>query len=86
MMVDHITRQQFVQGLSRLGIEVAHDDLEVLLKKYDDDGEGSVNYVAFSRDVDASEIFSDRTRISSQDKFSGGFRSPKVHAYILRAL
>ena len=60
MMVDHVTRQQFVQGLSQLGVEPSPDDLELLLKKYDDDGEGNVNYVNFARDVDPTETFSDR--------------------------
>merc|ERR1719238_2375788 len=63
MMVDRITRQQFVQGLSRLGIEPSDADLELLFKKYDDSGEGSVNYVAFSTDVDATETFSGRERL-----------------------
>lgn len=84
MMVDHITRQQLVQGLSRLGIDLPQDDLEILFKKYDDDGEGSVNYVSLTRDIDATETFSDRSMASMKDSFLGGFRSPKVHEHALR--
>ena len=41
-MIDHVTRQQFVQGLSRLGIEPSASEIELLCKKYDDDGIGSL--------------------------------------------
>ena len=63
IMVDHCTRQQFVQGLSRLGIEPNAADLDLLFRKYDDLAEGSVNYVAFSVDVDPTETFSTRERL-----------------------
>jgi len=90
MMVDRITRQQFVQGLSRLGIEPQASDLELLFKKYDDAGEGAVNYVTFTTDVDATETFSDRMRMPpspvAQTTFYGGFRSPKVHEELLRSM
>ena len=87
MMVDRCTRQQFVQALSRLGIEPEATDLELLFKKYDDAGEGAVNYVAFTTDVDATETFSSRDRKPNspvaQTSFFGGFRSPKVHEALL---
>jgi len=90
MMVDRITRQQFVQGLSRLGIEPSDDDLELLFKKYDDAGEGAVNYVAFSTDVDSTETFSSRERMAHSpvpnSTFYGGFRTPKVHEELLRSM
>ena len=90
IMVDRVTRQQFVQGLSRLGIEPQTSDLELLFKKYDDAGEGAVNYVAFSRDVDPTETFSDRKRqphsAVPQTTFYGGFRKPKVHEALLKAM
>ena len=79
-MIDHVTRQQFVQGLSRLGLEPAPDELALLFKKFDDDGVGNVNYVAFARAVDALETFSDRNKaaIAKRATFYGGFRKPKV--------
>jgi len=90
MMVDRVTRQQFVQGLSRLGIEPQASDLELLFKKYDDAGEGAVNYVAFATDVDATETFSSRTRQPSSPvaatTFYGGFRKPKVHEELLKSM
>ena len=90
MMVDRITRQQFVQGLSSLGIEPTAEDLELLFKKYDDAGEGAVNYVTFCTDVDATETFSDRKRLPyspvPNSTFYGGFRQPKVHEELLRAM
>ncbi len=86
MMVDHVTRQQFVQGLSRLGIEPGAEDLELLFKKYDDGEEGSVNYVAFATDVDATETFSDRSKAPKGSTLYGGFRSAKVHEELLKSL
>lgn len=79
-MIDHVTRQQFVQGLARLGIEPSPTELELLFKKYDDDGVGNVNYVAFSRTVDALENFSDRSKASSdaRNTLYGGWKKPKV--------
>jgi Ca2+-binding EF-hand superfamily protein len=86
MMVDHVTRQQFVQGLSRLGIEPAAADLELLFKKFDDGDEGSVNYVAFTTAVDDTETFSDRSRPVVGSNLYGGFRKPKVHEELLKSL
>merc|ERR1712196_196965 len=79
-MIDHVSRQQFVQGLSRLGLEPAPDELALLFKKFDDDGVGNVNYVAFARAVDALETFSDRNNasIKAKNTLHGGFRKPKV--------
>jgi len=90
VMIDHCTRQQFVQGLSRLGVEPAADELDLLFRKYDDAGNGSVNYVAFSTDVDPTETFSTRERYAkfspemSSSVFSGGFRKSRVHEELLR--
>ena len=79
-MIDHVTRQQFVQGLSRLGLEPSPAEFELLFKKYDDDGVGNVNYVAFARTVDALETFSDRSKASSdaRNTLYGGWKTPKV--------
>jgi len=79
-MIDHVTRQQFVQGLSRLGLEPSPQDFELLFKKYDDDGVGNINYVAFARSVDALETFSDRSKASSdaRNTLYGGWKKPKV--------
>ncbi len=90
MMVDCVTRQQFVQGLSRLGIEPSADELELLFDKYNVRGDGSVNYVAFATDVDPTETFSTRERLPSfspemsTSQFFGGFRKPRVHESLLR--
>ena len=79
-MIDHVTRQQFVQGLSRLGLEPSPAEFDLLFKKYDDDGVGNVNYVAFARTVDALEQFSDRSKASSdaRNTLYGGWKKPKV--------
>jgi len=79
-MIDHVTRQQFVQGLSRLGIEPSASEIELLCKKYDDDGIGNVNYVAFARTVDALEQFSDRSKeaATKRNTLYGGWKKPKV--------
>jgi hypothetical protein len=56
-------------------------DSQLLYLKYDDESDGSVNYVSFCRDVDATETFSDRSferDVHRDDTFVGGFRSPKV--------
>ena len=90
IMVDHCTRQQFVQGLSRIGLEPQAADLELLFRKYDDMGEGSVNYVAFSTDVDVTETFSSREPQPRApvpfNPFHGGFRQPKVDQTLLSAM
>ena len=80
------TRQQFVQGLSRLGVEPSPAELELLFKKYDDDGEGSVNYVSFCNHVDVTETFSDRSYSKPQVPLYGGFRNAKVDEAVLKAL
>jgi len=90
IMVDHCPRQQIVQALSRLGIEPQAADLELLFRKYDDAKEGSVNYVAFSTDVDPTETFSDRNRLPHSpvphNPFHGGFRQPKVDEALLKSM
>ena len=87
---DRVTRQQFVQGLSSLGIEPQASDLELLFAKYDDAGEGAVNYVSFCTDVDSTETFSDRVRMPASPvphtTLYGGFREPKVHEHLLRSM
>ena len=59
-------------------------------RKYDDLAEGSVNYVAFSVDVDPTETFSSRERLPAapvpQTTFTGGFRVPKVHEGLLKSM
>ena len=61
-----------------------------LFKKYDDAGEGAINYVSFSTDVDSTETFSDRLRLPfspvPKTTLHGGFRQPKVHEELLRAM
>jgi len=90
MMVDHVTRQQFVQGLSKLGVEPSAQDLELLFCKYDHAGDCSVNYVAFATDVDSTETFSTRERMPhspvANTAFYGGFRKMKVHEDLLRSM
>ena len=79
-----------VQGLARLGIEPTPSDLDLLFRKYDDLGEGSVNYVKFSVDVDPTETFSTRERLPAMPvpitAFTGGFLKPKVHEDLLRSM
>ena len=62
----------------------------LLFKKYDDAGNGSVNYVAFSTDVDPTETFSSRERTAHKpvpdNAFYGGFRQSKVHEDLLRTM
>jgi len=79
LMVDHVTRQQFVQGLSKLGVEPSQSELALLFRKFDDAGDGSVNYIKFTTAVDLAETFSTR-QAGSQYKplFTNGFR--KVNA------
>ena len=90
VMVDHCTRQQFVQALSRLGVELSPQQSALLFRKYDDAGNGSINYVAFSTDVDPTETFSTRERTAHSavppNSFYGGFRQPKVHEELLRQM
>ncbi|MCO5557219.1 hypothetical protein L7F22_010779 [Adiantum nelumboides] len=51
--VGHVTKHQFLQALaSKVGLRLSHDDTELLISKFDDLGNGMVNYVAFSVEVD----------------------------------
>ena len=59
-VIDHITRNQTVQALSRFGVELDTAQAELLFDRYDDLGDGSVNFVALVRDVDPYENFSGR--------------------------
>eukprot|EP00962_Isochrysis_galbana_P033069 scaffold10996_cov90-Isochrysis_galbana.AAC.7 len=45
--VDHISRMQFAECLSSLGLDITAAELQVLARKFDDKGDGGVNYVAF---------------------------------------
>ena len=80
IMVDHVTRAQFIQGLASLGIHPSADEIELLLRKYDDDGDGNVNYLSFCRDVDCLETFSSRSKAPSEHHVTlhGGFRFPRT--------
>ena len=59
-VIDHITRNQTIQALSRFGVELDTAQAELLFDRYDDLGDGSVNFVALVRDVDPYENFSGR--------------------------
>lgn len=51
--VGHVTKQQFLQALaSKAGIRLSESDASLLALKFDDLGNGMVNYVAFSVEVD----------------------------------
>ena len=78
LMVDHVSRQQFVQALASLGINMSAGDLELFFLKYDDDGEGNVNFVSFCRDVDVLETHSNRSKKPDPNHkpLYGGFRTP----------
>lgn len=80
MMIDHVTRQQFLQCLSRLGVELSQDDAELIFEQYNDDANGSVNYVAFCRDADTQETYSMRTAAGNPlaDKGLGGFHEQRI--------
>ena len=51
---------QTIQALSRFGVELDTAQAELLFDRYDDLGDGSVNFVALVRDVDPYENFSGR--------------------------
>lgn len=52
----HITKTQFVRVLNQLSIDLSHNILSLLLKKYMDKGNASeVNYFEFINDVDRPE-------------------------------
>jgi len=58
--VDHVTRSQMVQALSRLGIDLPVEHQRLLHARYDTHANGLVNYVALVRDIDPLEAFSNR--------------------------
>ena len=59
-VVDHITRSQMVQALSRLHVELTAEDAALLFERYDTLNDGTVNYIALVRDIDPYEAFSSR--------------------------
>ena len=61
-VVDHVTRPQFEACLARLGLEASNEELDLIVRKFNDRGDGYVNYVAFTRMIDETETCSDRTR------------------------
>lgn len=50
--MDHVSRTQFAQCLSALSLEASASELELLVRKFDDLGDGFVNYVAFVRAIE----------------------------------
>jgi len=78
MMIDRVTRQQFQQALETLGPQPSAEDMSLLFRKYDDKGEGSVNYVAFCHAVDAIETHSARLSTPSYENVYAGFRKPNA--------
>ena len=69
--------------LSRLGLHANNDELELLTRKFDDNGDGFVNYVEFSCAVDPEEHASNRETNSrsaelASFKANGNFKTSKV--------
>lgn len=46
-LVDHVTRSQFGQGLSSVGLRVSAAELELLVHRFDTKRDGTVHYVLF---------------------------------------
>lgn len=76
LTMDHVTRQQFIQSLASLGVKLKEEEAGLLFRKFDDDGEGTVNYVAFCREVDEYEKHSNRSAHGTHDNSYSGFNSP----------
>lgn len=81
MMIDHVTRQQFSQSLHKLGIQLKEEELALIFRKFDDLGDGSVNYVSFTQAVDDIERQAGRgqglpTGPGGQPLLANGFRKP----------
>lgn len=76
LTMDHVTRQQFIQGLATLGVKLKEEDAALLFRKFDDDGEATVNYVAFCREVDEVETHSNRSAQGAHENSYSGFSSP----------
>ena len=56
LSVNRVTANQFKQALNvKLGLQLKEDEVAVLLKKFDDNDDGMVNYVAFANVVDPPE-------------------------------
>ena len=56
LSVNRVTANQFKQALNvKLGLRLKESEVQVLLKKFDDNNEGMVNYVAFANVVDPPE-------------------------------
>ena len=56
LSVNRVTANQFKQALNvKLGLRLKESEVQVLLKKFDDNNEGMVNYVAFANVVNPPE-------------------------------
>lgn len=87
-MVDHITRQQALQSLSKLGVELTSEEANLLFRRYDTLATGTVNFIALVRDIDPFESFSGRQmrrhafpqdpEYGSGFTMHGGFRQDRV--------
>ena len=56
LSVNRVTANQFKQALNvKLGLRLKESEVMVLLKKFDDNNDGMVNYVAFANLVDPPE-------------------------------
>jgi Ca2+-binding EF-hand superfamily protein len=87
MVIDHVTKSQFVKALSRLGVEPSAEQISLLAKKFDDDGEGMINYVAFCCAVDDQESSSLRSADAAKgNTLHGGFRDSRVPVDMLKRL
>ncbi|EAX86672.1 EF hand family protein [Trichomonas vaginalis G3] len=49
---NYITKQQFRQSISRLGLSTNRDELDILCKKYKNTDLDEVNYIQFCKDID----------------------------------
>ena len=66
---------------------LAAEQINLLAKKFDDDGEGMINYVAFCCAVDDQETSSLRSADAAKgNTFHGGFRDSRVPVELLRSL
>ena len=81
-VVDHVTKSQFSQCLARLGLEATTQQVELLTRKFDDKGDGFINYVDFCVAVDPEERGSDREALERVEvplfKKNANFKAPKT--------
>ena len=87
-VVDHVTSQQFMSCLGRLGLAATADEVALLRKKYDDRGDGTINYIDFTTAIDADLSASARdaaapaavarTAQSARIAKNGGFNARKT--------